>query len=473
MKRTFAFITALLMIAATACGKIEEEIKAPAEEAEPSISESSAIEVSSSESSEASESQTDSSENSSASDSDIDKTDSKDEKNTADDELLSEGFINESNCIILDDWTEKNNISYDKKTIYRMAENAAKQFNCVVDKDKEGFLEYLNIPAVMNNDRMKKYIEENIVSNGETNELSRIESNHYYLLALFIISVTGDDLLEELTNDENADANEIAKRIWEALQNRAEKIEEGHTEGLNDDAFAQLFSGKKKEVTVPDVTPENYHIIYSDDLVCKVIINGYYSDKEVTCADIDIEFMLGENKYVINGCNIWNCGEQSSTYFFESYIEDNEYKGLPIDKIRKQAEKKEKLKDVNSTAKYVYNAAAEFFADSETRGIRMAEAIENGEFRLANSADGLELKASYSDDDLKGNGDAAIIRMLKDDAFAENRGRIYLGITKFEYGESFFIQYKNADGLIGQYPDAVNAEGEKNIIWKTFLPRQD
>ena len=158
MKRTFAFITALLMIAATACGKIEEEIKAPAEEAEPSISESSAIEVSSSESSEASESQTDSSENSSASDSDIDKTDSKDENEPAVSGSLSGGFINDFNCKIFDSRSGKDKTSYDKQTIYKMAELAAKQYNCIIDKDAQGYLDSMNFPEVIKGDRIKKYI---------------------------------------------------------------------------------------------------------------------------------------------------------------------------------------------------------------------------------------------------------------------------------------------------------------------------
>ena len=186
--------------------------------------------------------------------------------------------------------------------------------------------------------------------------------------------------------------------------------------------------------------------------------------------------MLGEYEYYFLSANIWLCGDRSSAVCPNISIKENEHKDISLDELYKQEQEKEKLKDVNSTAKYVYNAAAEFFADSETSGISMSEALENGAFKLANSADGLELKASYSDDDMKGKGDAAIIRVLKDDeALSEMNGRIYLGMTKFEgqYGESFFIQYKNADGLIGQYPDAVNAEGEKNIIWKTFLPRQD
>ena len=467
MKRIFAFITALLMIAATACGKIEEEIKAPAEEAEPSISESSAIEVSSSESSEASESQTDSSEDSTASDSDIDKTDSKDENEPAVSGSLSGGFINDFNCKIFDSRSGKDKTSYDKQTIYKMAELAAKQYNCIIDKDAQGYLDSMNFPEVMKGDRIKKYI----ISWEEGSDMSETESEHYSMIAMYIAAYY-KDAFEKIYQDNNDEEDE-SEAVYKILLEGADKIAAGQIEGIEDEVLNNLSMYEyqfRRDISAPD---EFDHICSSDDLKCMININEYELVDDVTCANIDIDFMLGEYEYYFLSANIWLCGDRSSAVCPNISIKENEHKDISLDELYKQEQEKVKLKELNITAKYAYNAAAEFFADSETSGISMSEALENGAFKLANSADGLELKASYSDDDMKGKGDAAIIRVLKDDAFAENRGRIYLGITKFEYGENFFIQYKNADGLIGQYPDAVNAEGEKNIIWKTFLPRQD
>lgn len=110
-------------------------------------------------------------------------------------------------------------------------------------------------------------------------------------------------------------------------------------------------------------------------------------------------------------------------------------------------EKAEKLKTANKKAKDYFNFAAEYLADQETIGRKNQKVLDDGDFAKAVSPEGL-LVTGESD----GKGDKYLIEQAEYDS--DYDGYVYIGFDKNDEYDcyDFFVQWKEKDGTIGQYP---------------------
>lgn len=120
--------------------------------------------------------------------------------------------------------------------------------------------------------------------------------------------------------------------------------------------------------------------------------------------------------------------------------------------------KKSRLKTANSNAKTAYNAVAEYVADKETQGQAVSATI--AEF---NTTINCTTPASYTDG-----------MKLVADALAENgdeAGYVYVNTATINGTSSYYVHWakKDADEMVGQYPEAITWENWKEGSKKATL----
>jgi type IV pilus assembly protein PilA len=115
--------------------------------------------------------------------------------------------------------------------------------------------------------------------------------------------------------------------------------------------------------------------------------------------------------------------------------------------------KKSRLKTANSNAKTAYNAAAEYIADQETKGIGRATALKDFDTKL------VEAKSASKD------GDVVVADVLVENG--DEAGCFIVFSQTLNKKSSFVVQWckSTSDEMLGQYPDAISWDK-----WKSKKP---
>lgn len=372
-------------------------------------------------------------------------------------------IFNDENSVII---SEDEN--YNKAAVYRMAELALEQYDLIVDRDKQGYFDSMNFPALLGNDAIYALFS-------EENEDRYSAASELLYMAL---SVGGTILPEEQAalfegRPDDMDAAEYDKKLREAVEAVKKSISaETVTELFEDYSPFNAFFGSESEYYLPEGfanTAENLRVTSDKDTKYMIAAEEYTEDETGKYAYIGVAAMKGDWIYTIEAAEWLGNNGESSVFITDMDIDENEYKGMELSEIVEKHEKLSKQKALNANAKTGYNIAAEYFADQEIAGKTIDEVFENGSFKLITSESGLSLSDTSSE---HGEGDEHFFTVMNDCGFTE--GTFYLGRVKIRGEDTFFIQFKTDDsGLIGQYPNCITGEDSDKPVWKTYYPHDD
>ncbi len=429
-KGILAFLAALALCTATACGEIEE------------LTPAAAAVIDSSE--------TIAAENNSIAETPTEKT--KEEAPVSDNKLL----INDDNCIIIND----SDFTFDKETLYQMTELAAEQYNAVIGSDKQSYFDTVNIPGLLKSEGMINAFCDNFYHYDDP------EQGFYFLAFLACDeSVFEDkkDFFENKPDDTNDEA--YKSKLRDTLSDAAEKLTIENTSTLFEDdssAFARFIKMKEK---YGGENIEGLRLSAEDGAVYTVDIEDYSSSDLGTFAELYINIYKNDKKFVLDRCTAGIYDSGSSAYISNIYFKNAEHENMSVEEIRRDSEDLSRLDEMNAAAKVAFNAAAEYITDCECCGISMNEVFENGSFKQADSETGLLL----GDNSVGADGDKALAKALKSCEFTD--GFVFVGRTEINGEDTFFVQYRAQEGgYIGQYPSRITAERAERAEWGTYLP---
>ncbi|MCR5122759.1 MAG: hypothetical protein K6B74_10100 [Ruminococcus sp.] len=448
--RALAFLAALTLCTATACGEIGEETPAAAvtDTAETVITESSSEAETADSSSETIT--TDISSVDPVAETTIKET--KTEAPASDDKI----HINDDNCIIIND----SDLTFDKETLYRMTELAAEQYNAVIDSDKQRYFDTVNFPALLKSEGMI-----NTLTSGDFDFDAPEEG--LYVLALLACdeSVLEDkkELFENKPDDMNDETYKL--KLREALDDSAEKLTIEDTSILFDnDSSPFAYFIKRKEKYGYDA--EELKLSDGDGAVYSVDIEEYSTNDIGSYAMFYVTVYKGKIKAELDQCIVGIYDSGSSVLISNIYIKNAPNENMTAEEIRRDSEHLFRLDEMNTAAKVAYNAAAEYIADCECKGISENEVFENGSFKQAASEKGLPLDGNS----FGAEGDAALAKTLKDCGFTD--GFVYIGRAEINGKDTFYLQFRAQEGgYIGQYPAKITAERAERAEWRTYLPK--
>lgn len=174
------------------------------------------------------------------------------------------------------------------------------------------------------------------------------------------------------------------------------------------------------------------------DLIRTVVNSDNYDNYEITnCKMEEYEKKDGLGVYVIS-FNFNN--NESDTHYAKFFEADAE---VELKELEFNYEEISDLKNANSNAKTVYNAAAEYLYDMDTKGYSMEDILyeSGGEIDCNASAYSNELSEIISE-------------CVNDNGYS---GIVYIGASD----DGFFVQWKSSydSETVGQYP---NPNGDEN-----------
>lgn len=468
MKKILVILTALMMTAAVGCGQIDDSADEEAAPAAPAETVTDDNKQDSFKEETADTSAADESDTSEVAEEAASESGPEDGVGTA--ENVSDGWLNEKNCAVIDDYQDSENDSYDKQVLYKMAELAAAQYNSIIDRNKQAYFDTVNIGGLIKSKGMTAALRNDL----SYDDMPETEKEIYYAAIMLLNEQVDEEytkIYEDYYNDKIT-RDEVANKTAEIIVSAADKVTADNAEELFDEYSTFNFLLSDKYERVPQQfkeSPTEFRIEPANDMICSVEIDGYNSNEYGTFAELDILFASGEWEYILDECYLWLSDEGSFVYISDILVKENEVKGMTLDELFNRYETERRVKNSNAAAKTAYNAVAEFFADGETKGSSIDELIKSGSFGKMTSDDGLTIDDTVSVDDAK--GDAAVEKALYECGF--KGGSVYLGFNEVVDWSNFFVQYKDAQGNIGQYPNAVTSERIGKVKWRTYLPPEE
>lgn len=459
MKRLFAALAALTMLAAVGCGSVEKtENDSSKGKDKPKSNEGIIVNAEDSGNS--------------------DEDDGSEDENDNDDGGLGEkaaslsGLVNDDNAIIDDSVQDENNDPYDKETLYRMTEMCVDQFNTILSRDKQAYLDSVNVSALLKSDAMKEIFLLMLNDGVDAADFSEAESRTlvYALMMLENLDETEVQAVEDEYNTGKISSEEAGERLFELVKEMSDELTPDNVSMLFDtySTWDYLFNeeyGHAPEGLTQD--PESFSIVPTEGMLFGIEIDSYVSNDHGIFAELDIDVACGDWEYGLDECFIWISGDESFVYISDMDIEENSVKGMTKEEVIEQSAANDAILNANSCAKSAYNSIAEYFADQETQGRGMDTVVADGDFEQALSDEGLSNDIAPAKlTVMEESGDKAILNELYN---YSTKGVIHLGFTEINGEETFFVQFKNSDGIIGQYPSPIDSERESRVRWCEYL----
>lgn len=460
MKKIIAGMLALtLALSAVGCGNVEEEEKSAGAENSAETSEN-AEESKPDEQEEPTESADSTSEEST---SDSSETDEKPAEKTP----LASGFVNKNNTII-EGYNDK---EYDDQMLYLMMEKAVEQYNFIIDRDQQGYWDSINLKKVLSSKGLDILTENpNFEDDMEEAEL------YTYMLPVMILYTVIPDEIDELEDKYGDDDAELIKQFVALIREKADDLtfDDFKDSELFDEysaynsLFAEYDEDAYREPDIPDefkASPESFKIVPDETAIFGIEVGEYISNERGTFAELDLVVALGDWEYVLDEVNAWVIDGEAGVIISDIGIEENEVKGMTFDEVCDMVVDIDSLRYANAAAKTAYNSVAEYFADQETQGISMQEVMKNDDFRnaVADETQGLNLELTAVPDT---KGDKVLFNAMHDCDY--NKGFVLMKPIDPDNYE-FFVQYITPEGVIGQYPNPINRDDARKVIWGTYF----
>lgn len=469
MKKIIAGLIAFLMaFAAVGCGKIDDEKSGGSEEkTSESRGEESSEDTSSEEGSD--DGNTESTEES--------KADSDGNSKPAAAIPAANGFVNESNLLIVDKYQSDDNDAYDTDVLCLVMEKAIEQYNCIIDRDADGYINSLNFKKLVNSNGLE------IIAKDEYNDLPDAELSVYYIPLLTISDVMQDEISKlesQYSSSGNENESDLLSAVFEMMKEKTDSMtadDYSKTDLMNEySAYNYNFGGIEDEKEVSEAVPEdfaknyaNYRYVHDDSAIYGIEIDEYASNERGVFMELDMVVACGDWEYIFDEVHAWIIDGEVGIMIDNFSIEENEVKGMTLDEIRERMDTNTYTVSSNTNAKTAYNAAAVYLADREVEGVSFEEVMKNGEFRDAEGDETLGLSLSLTKAPDK-KGDAFLFNSMHD--IGITTGFVYLGVINYKNME-FFIQYIDENGHIGQYPHPINNSDSGKVVFGTYYVNSD
>ena len=452
MKKALAFLAALTMLAAVGCGDTAKD--KPEKEGKQETAASAKAEQKEKDSE------------------DPEKEELSDEDGSDDDgEAVTDGMVNDNNCIIDAGHQDDGNDDYDKADLYKMMELAVEQYNAIIDQDKQAYFDTLNIEGILNDKGVKRLYEQLADMYGG-DEVSECELEIYYnaVMALEDLENTEIDDVEHLLDDESITEEEAVDKCDEIIKGAAEDLKPEDVPTLYDiySPFSYLFGDRASDAVPQSFSsdPSAFMIVPDDSTIFAIELDEYVCNKYGSFAELDLAIAHGDWEYILDEVRVWIDDDQTSVYIGNIRIAENEVKGMTLDEIKEQVSSNKNVNVTNSRAKTAYHTVAEYIYDQEVEGRSMDTVFADEDFLLA-ADKGLDLENDSVQTTLMGYGDIALHDLY--DTGDLPAGKVFVGITEIDGKRTFFVQFLDDTGVIGQYPSPPSSDNWESVVWGEFF----
>lgn len=378
-------------------------------------------------------------------------------------------YINDNNCIITtgtDEGSYKEFVA-DKQLLYYSAERIIDQYNCIADRDKQGFFDSIGYSDLYKSEYAPTFWAEGFLK--EDFEYFLSEEEIYEETIHYTHYLLGEDLwaVQEKYPDDgdihetDYDREEVLAEFRGLMDKAAEKATFENSEAYIDErsCFNRLL---RKEGSITDEeffsSPEKFRLEPSDDKI--YIIDMYYGYVSCDSADIKVKMKVtvlnGDYAYDFYDCLLWLTKDGCHVIPFPVSVYENPCKGKTIDEIA--AERKEEIRkreddeyDVPSPAEAAMDGAYYQFNEGMYEGegntLTWQKLLDYGSYALSVSEEGLPVTSGWSDDEY-GIGDQEILFTMNDNGYES--GTVWIRPEPDGSGDIYTI-YESPDGQKEEY----------------------
>ena len=304
MKRALAFLAALTMLAAAGCSDAKNDKSGKNGKQDSKAS--------------AASSQEDASQSSAS---------------AGDGAAITDGMINDTNCLIYGGDVEDDNDPYDRAVLYKMAELAVKQYGAVVQKDRQTYFDTMNIEGILSDEGAVRLYE---ALDGEIENVGECELGVYYYAMMAIRDIKGTEVekLQEILADGGAE------KCRETVAGLVKDLKPDDVPSLFEEysPFHVVYGDNASEYVPEEFTkdPSAFDFKPDDSTIFGIDISQYISSDYGDFATINVVVSHGDWQYAFDECMVWMTEDQSSMFIGDIRISDNEVKGMTIDEIREK-----------------------------------------------------------------------------------------------------------------------------------------
>ena len=244
---------------------------------------------------------------------------------------ITDGMINDTNCLIYGGAVEDDNDPYDKATLYKMAEIAVKQYGAIVDRDKQTYFDTMNIEGILTDKGAVRLYE---ALDGEIENVGECELGAYYYAMMAIRDVEGTEV-EKL---QDILAKDGAEKCYETVSELVKDLKPDDIPSLFEkySPYCVVFGDNASEYVPEEFTkdPSAFKLTPDDSTIFGIDISQYIQSDYGSFATINVLVAMGDWQYSFDECMVWMDGDRASLFIGDVKISENEIKGKTIDEVR-------------------------------------------------------------------------------------------------------------------------------------------
>ena len=346
-----------------------------------------------------------------------------------------------------------------------IAAKAIEQFDASVEQDPEKYISSYSLGSILDDDGMKEFYEKYSVTFEDTEYC--VKNDVYTFAADFI-----DEYLYENYSDAERFPSEYDSfdSYYGFVRKAAEGIG-GDWLKISDIRESLAYDMVISQARENELTPE----VYGGAKVY-AILSGCQKDGDSLYTQFSLTWAENGTGYVAEGSG-WYIGGEAGVMLTDVELQKAEMTEEEMDDASKKYAENTALNNANKAAKIGYNAVAEFFADKETMGEDPESLISSGYFTEANG-EGISLAEEM---EYTAEGDSMLYKVFKEESGIDH-GTVYVGVSEQSMSayedtsiwSRIFVQYKDENGVTGQYPNPLTADTESLAEWRScYIPERE
>ncbi len=385
----------------------------------------------------------------------------------------------------------KDSANPDLADVVELTELTMKQYDAIRDRDKQAYLDTLNLSGLIDQEDYFKVVSENDPS-------IRIMRGFIYRLP-FILTGLRENPAFDITDKAKAEQSyEMICRTVNGLSpdNAGQLLESEKS------AFVRLANDNGESIPTDFVSEKDKYTIDESAYVNFLVDAANKKDKS-PFLKTEITVYCGDYSYAFDAF-VWKSGEEKGSYIYNMEISDNPFAGMTIEEMRTAKEEQkahnDEITQANTRTLAADSAVMRYLKKKNTD---FKTALENGDFAMAASPEGLDLSGEKP----KADGDKALFNAGYKAYGVPKNGVIYIGErfdaepvaeeetedmteaaengTEETTAESskkakkdddddilrnWFIQWRLDEeaSIIGQCPDVHDSSANGNIKWTQY-----
>ncbi len=377
------------------------------------------------------------------------------------------GYVNANNTVIIDltktymGSDSSFNEEQDAQDVYSMLERAIGQYNSVIARDEKGYFDSINFMSILDSKTFQMLTEDP----ERDFDLPDAEEDCCGSAVRLMYSAFPDELAK-IQEEYESNSTEFVKQTAAFMKEKSGTISADDfktTDGYESDSiYVSLFDENSwVRETAPEGfadAPEKFCISPDENIVFTIQVEEFIKNERGTFAVLDLCIAQDDVKYCFNDTYAWVTDGKAGVIIEQASFDENDLKGKSLEEAKDEAITIHNVKNANAVAKTAYNAAAEYLADCKTTGRPLEQVMKDGDFGI--SSEGLDLSA----DAPTSKGDAHMYRVVNECEY--HNGTLLLKVYD---ANELFIQYKDENGVIGQYPDPIDPADAGKAEWGVRL----